>query len=89
MALTDITIRNAKPKEKPYKLGDSGGLFLLVQPTGGNLCAPENCQYFRPEASVLCSGPTPATPVSAANPIMSGHAVTRLSPPKVADWLFG
>ncbi len=35
MPLTDIAIRNAKPKEKPYKLSDSGGLFLLVQPAGG------------------------------------------------------
>lgn len=25
MALTDIQIRNAKPKEKPFKLGDTGG----------------------------------------------------------------
>ena len=24
-----------KPTDKPYKLGDSGGLFLLVQPNGG------------------------------------------------------
>jgi integrase len=37
MALTDIAIRNAKPKDKPYKLGDTLGLFLLVQPTGGRL----------------------------------------------------
>lgn len=37
MALTDSAIRNAKPKEKPYKLGDAGGLFLLVQPSGGKL----------------------------------------------------
>jgi len=37
VALTDIAIRNAKPREKPYKMGDSGGLFLLVQPTGGKL----------------------------------------------------
>ncbi|MGE4305277.1 MAG: tyrosine-type recombinase/integrase [Novosphingobium sp.] len=37
MALTDTAIRNAKPREKPYKLGDSGGLFLLVQPSGGKL----------------------------------------------------
>ena len=37
MALTDIVIRNAKPKDKPYKLGDALGLFLLVQPTGGKL----------------------------------------------------
>jgi hypothetical protein len=37
MALTDVAIRNAKPKGKPYKLGDSLGLFLLVQPSGGKL----------------------------------------------------
>ena len=37
MPLTDTAVRNAKPKERPYKLGDSGGLFLLVQPSGGRL----------------------------------------------------
>lgn len=37
MALTDTAVRNAKPKDKPYKLGDSRGLFLLVQPSGGKL----------------------------------------------------
>jgi len=35
MALTDITVRQAKPKAKTYKLFDSDGLFLLVTPTGG------------------------------------------------------
>lgn len=37
MALTDISIRNAKPRAKPYKMGDERGLFLLVQPSGGKL----------------------------------------------------
>ncbi|WP_408587595.1 tyrosine-type recombinase/integrase [Novosphingobium sp.] len=37
MALTDVAIRNAKPGPKAYKMGDSHGLFLLVQPTGGKL----------------------------------------------------
>lgn len=37
MALTDTAIRNAKPREKPYKMGDALGLFLLVQPSGGKL----------------------------------------------------
>ncbi len=37
MSLSDTTIRNAKPREKPYKLGDAGGLFLLIQPSGGKL----------------------------------------------------
>lgn len=37
MPLTQLKILHAKPKEKPYKLGDSGGLFLLVTPTGSKL----------------------------------------------------
>ena len=37
MALTDRTIRAAKPTEKQYKLSDAGGLFLLVTPAGGKL----------------------------------------------------
>lgn len=32
MPLTDTAVRNAKGKEKPYKLGDGGWLFLLVNP---------------------------------------------------------
>ncbi len=34
MALTELQAENAKPKDKPYKLTDSGGLHLLVQPNG-------------------------------------------------------
>jgi integrase len=30
VALSDARIKAAKPKQKPYKLGDSGGLYLLV-----------------------------------------------------------
>ncbi len=37
MALTDFTIKNAKPSSKPLKLSDSGGLHLLVTPAGGKL----------------------------------------------------
>src|SRR6516225_8382792 len=37
MALTDTRIQKAKPTKKPYKLGDSGGLYLAVMPTGGKL----------------------------------------------------
>ena len=35
MPLTDTAIRNAKPGEKPSKLSDERGLFLLVTPAGG------------------------------------------------------
>lgn len=34
MRLSDKTIRQTKPKSKPFKLADGGGLFLLVQPSG-------------------------------------------------------
>lgn len=35
MPLTDTALRNAKPKDKPYKLADEKGLFLLVHPNSG------------------------------------------------------
>jgi integrase len=35
MRLTDVRIRNAKPSSKAYKLGDDGGMYLLVKPNGG------------------------------------------------------
>jgi Arm DNA-binding domain len=34
MALTDTRIRTTKPKPKPYKLSDGGGMYLLVMPDG-------------------------------------------------------
>ena len=37
MALTDLSIRNAKASDKPRKLSDGGGLHLLVTPAGGKL----------------------------------------------------
>lgn len=33
MALTDLKIRNLKPKEKPFKEADEKGLYLLVSPS--------------------------------------------------------
>ena len=34
MALTDIKVKTAKPKEKPYKLADGGGMYLLINTNG-------------------------------------------------------
>lgn len=34
MALTDTTIKNAKPKDKPYRLSDAKGLYIEIQPSG-------------------------------------------------------
>ncbi|WP_367271431.1 Arm DNA-binding domain-containing protein [Sphingomonas sp.] len=35
--LTTLSIRALKPQTKPYKVSDSKGLFLLVQPSGAKL----------------------------------------------------
>lgn len=37
MALSDLAIRKAKPKAKPWKLADAKGLYLLVTPGGSKL----------------------------------------------------
>jgi integrase len=37
MALTDLEIKKAKTKEKPYKLADGGNMYLWVTPAGGKL----------------------------------------------------
>lgn len=37
MTLTVVEIKSAKPKEKPYKMADEKGLYLLVNPNGSKL----------------------------------------------------
>lgn len=37
MALTELAVRNAKGREKPYKMSDAAGLYLLVQVNGSRL----------------------------------------------------
>lgn len=37
MALSDVAVRNAKARDKEYKLADSGGLYLLVTAKGSKL----------------------------------------------------
>lgn len=34
MKLTATECKNAKPKDKPYKLADGNGMFMLIQPNG-------------------------------------------------------
>ena len=35
MTLTDTQIRNAKPADKPIRMFDGGGLFMMIVPAGG------------------------------------------------------
>ena len=37
MALTDTEIKRVKPRERPFKRSDSGGLYLWVTPAGSKL----------------------------------------------------
>lgn len=37
MSLNDSKIRNLKPSVKPFKVSDSHGLYLLVNPGGSRL----------------------------------------------------
>lgn len=37
MALSDTRIRGLKPQDKPYKVADERGLFLLISPNGSRL----------------------------------------------------
>lgn len=37
MPLSDAAVRNLKPQEKPYKVSDFDGLFVLVKPNGSRL----------------------------------------------------
>jgi len=60
MPLTDTQIRNAKPRERPYKLGDAGGLYLLVNPSGAKWW---RLKYrFGGKAKLLSLGIYPAVP---------------------------
>ena len=55
--LTDIKVRNAKPKDRPYKMYDRHGLFLLVNPCGSKLW---RFRYqFNNKANSLSLGPYP------------------------------
>ncbi|MBS0194229.1 MAG: DUF4102 domain-containing protein [Proteobacteria bacterium] len=45
--LTPSAVRNAKPKDRPYKLADERGLFLLVNPNGSRWW---RWKYRRPES---------------------------------------
>ena len=35
MALTDLQLKNAKPKSTPVKHSDGDGMYLLIKPNGG------------------------------------------------------
>ena len=64
MSLTDIQIRNAKARSKPYKMSDGGGLHLLVTPLGSRLW--RLAYRFAGKQKTLAIGAYPAVSLSKA-----------------------
>lgn len=62
--LTDAQVRKAAPKDKPYKMADSGGLYLFVAPTG--LRSWRMKFRFQGAEKLLTFGPYPDVPLSEA-----------------------
>jgi hypothetical protein len=55
--LTDTAIKNAKTKEKPCKLADGGGPYVIVQPVGSKLWRLD--YYFEGQRKTLSFGAYP------------------------------
>jgi integrase len=64
MPLTENQAKNAKPQERAYKLADSEGLFLLVQPNGAKLWRMK--YRFAGKEKLLSFGAYPALGIAAA-----------------------
>src|SRR5882672_12549096 len=60
----DLAFRTAKPREKPFKLSDGGGLYLLVQPNAAKLW--RLAYRFDGKQKLLALGPYPVTSLSDA-----------------------
>lgn len=64
MLLRELEVRKAKPKNKPYKLPDGGGLHLLVKPNGAKLW--QQRFVFMGKEKLLSHGQYPAVGIAAA-----------------------
>ena len=64
MALTELAIKNLKPKETVYRKADGGGLSLEISPAGGKLWRWR--YYFNQKEQMLALGKWPAVSLSEA-----------------------
>lgn len=63
-ALSDTSIRNAKPRTKSYKMSDGEGLFLLVMPNGSKYWRLK--YFFGGKEKLLALGVYPDVPLAEA-----------------------
>lgn len=64
MALTDEAVRSAKPRDKPYKISDGGGLFILVNTNGSKWWRFR--YFFEGKEKLLALGVFPRVGLNAA-----------------------
>ena len=62
MSLTELAIKNLKPKEKSYRIADSGGLCIEITHAGGKLWCWQ--YYFHGKPQILFLGKYPAVSLS-------------------------
>ena len=75
--LTDTEIKRSKAAEKAYSLGDGGGLYLWVKPTGGKLW---RWSYrFEGKEKLMSLGKYPDVSLAQAR---ERHSEKRRRPPK-------
>lgn len=64
--LTDSQVKNAKPKDKPYKLPDGERLYLLVNPDGGKYWRLDYTRPATKKSNTLSLGSYPEISLSEA-----------------------
>jgi hypothetical protein len=64
LALTELAIKNLKPKAKVYRVADSGGLTLEISPSGSKLWRWR--YYFQGKGQMLALGKYPAVTLAEA-----------------------
>ncbi len=64
VSLSDAKARNSKPKERPYKIADGEGLFLLIMPSGSKYWRLK--YFFDGKEKVLALGVYPETSLTEA-----------------------
>lgn len=75
MALTELQIKHLKPRDKPYRVADSGGLCLEVSPMGSKLW---RFRYtYNGKGQMLALGKYPAVSLAAARKLRDQARETR------------
>lgn len=64
MPLTDVAVRKAAARERPFKMADTGGLYVLVQPSGSKYWRMK--YRFAGKEKLLALGSYPETKLSEA-----------------------